>query len=723
MEKDLRILVIDDDPQIQLLLVRMLTSAGYETHRATHGEEGIRLAMEIEPTLILLDMVLPDIDGEIVCRRIKETPSLAGTIIIILSGLKTSSDHQASALEAGADGFMVKPIHRRELLARIQAIFRIKRMEDELRAQRDALEATNQILTETISQRTQVEESLRKTQNELESRVKARTEALGAAVVQLEHEIEERKRTERELRLSENRFRTTFELAPVGLINTAPDGRLLRVNQRFANFTGYSEKELLGMTFGDVTHPDDLAEALEYRTRLLNGEIQTYSLEKRYIRKTGAAVWANITVTMLRDEAGQAQYTITVIEDISQRKQTEASIQRNYDIQGVINALLTLSLSDTDLEAMLSRALDRIVAIPWLTFESMGGIFLKEDGADSLVLKAHNRMPEQLLISCGEVPFGECLCGRAAERREIVFSDRIDHSHHRTYAGITPYGHYCVPILAEEKVLGVIVLFLQEDFQRSHRAEEFLGTVSNTLAGIIQRKRAEEALRKAHKGLSRAHNQRKFLSKRLIDLLEKNRHQIAMELHDHIGQTLTSCKINLEMIHDRIGAQSPDLGAQVENAKGKVIQAMKDIKEISHGLKPAMLDALGLIPSLRYLFNEIRQDSGIDIRFFSQGLPERFDRGKELAIFRITQEALHNIQKHATAQNIFVNLVRKDNLLSLSIEDDGIGFDRDSAMQMRGGHGPLGLVFMQERTIQLDGEFTIDAKPGEGTLILVEIPI
>ena len=723
MEKDLRILVIDDDPQIQRLLVRMLVSAGYEAHRAQNGKEGLQLAREIVPALVLLDLVLPDLDGETVCRQIKESPALAGTVIIMLSGLRTSSDHQASALEAGADGFMVKPIHRRELLARIQAIFRIKRMEEELRTQRDTLEATNRTLTETIFQRTQVEEALRKTQNELESRVQARTEDLNAVVLQLEHEIEERKRTERELRLSENRFRTTFELAPVGLINTAPDGHLLRVNRRFADFAGYSEEELLGMTFADVTHPDDLAEAIDYRKRLLSGEIQTYALEKRYVQKTGATVWANITVTMMRDEAGQAQYTITVIEDITRRKLTEASIQRNYDIQSVTNALLTLSLSDMNLEAILGRALDRIVAIPWLTFESMAGIFLKEHGADNLTLKAHNRMPKALLASCKDVPFGQCLCGRAAETKEIVFAPRSDIDHDRTYDGMTPHGHYCVPIMAEEKVLGVIVLYLQEGFQRSQRAEEFLGTVSNTLAGIIQRKRAEEALRKAHRDLSRAYNHRKILSKRLIDLLEKNRHQIAMELHDHIGQTLTSCKINLEMIHDRIGAQSPEVGAQVENAKGKVIQVMKDIKKISHGLKPAMLDALGLIPSLRYLFNEIRKDSGIDITFFSQKIPKRFDSGKELAIFRITQEALNNIQKHATAQNIFVNLVRKDNLISLSIEDDGIGFDRDSSMQMRGLQGPLGLVFMQERTIQLDGEFTIDAKPGEGTLILVEIPI
>ena len=391
MENVPKILVIDDDPQIQLLLIRMLSSAGYDAHRAGSGKEGIALAREIEPAMILLDVVLPDIDGETVCRRVKEVPALSGTIIIMLSGLRTSSDQQASALEAGADGFLVKPVHRRELLARIQALFRIKRMEEELRNQRDALETANRILTQEIEKRSRVEEMLRKTQNELEFRVRSRTEDLGAAVDQLEHEIEERKRTERRLRRSEERFRTTFEMAPVGLINTAPDGRLLRVNRRFADLTGYSEKELLGMSFADVTHPDHLAETVHYRQRLLKGEIQTYSLEKRYVQKFGATVWARVTVSVMRDESGQPQYTITVIEEITLRKQAEAEIRRNYDVQSAINALLTMSLSDMDLEAMLNQALTRILAIQWLALESTGGIFLKEENADRLVLATHNR--------------------------------------------------------------------------------------------------------------------------------------------------------------------------------------------------------------------------------------------------------------------------------------------------------------------------------------------
>jgi PAS domain S-box-containing protein len=723
MGKTPHILVIDDEPQIRILLSRILEAGGYRVTVAASGQDGLRKVAELLPDLIILDVVLPDMGGDAVCKRLKENPAMEGTAVIMFSGQATSSDFQASALEKGADGFIVKPIQKRELLARVRAILRIKKMEGALRRQRDDLERANASLVREIGERQRVEQVLRETRDNLERRVKERTEAHATTIAQLEHEIEERKRTERELRQSENRFRTTFELAPVGLINTAPDGNLLQVNRRFCHFTGYSEEELLKMTFVDLTHPDDLARSMEYRQRLIDGKVQHYSLEKRYIRKTGATVWGHVSVSFLRDEAGDPEYTITVVKDITRRKHAEAEILRNYDIQRVINALLTLSLGDISLEAMLRRALDRIVAIPWLTVESIGGIFLADTGSDALELVAQSRMPALQVARCQRVPFGECLCGRAAKDRSIVFSSCLDDRHTLGVKEASAYGQYCVPILAEEKVLGVIVLYLQAGYPRSRRAEDFLETISNTLAGIIQRKRAEEALRQAHKDLSRGYNQRKILSKRLIDLLEKNRHQIAMELHDHIGQTLTSCKINLEMIHDQAGGQAADLGAQVKNVENKIIQVLKDIKVISHGLKPAMLDALGLIPSLRYLFNEMRSDSGIDIKFFSQGIPKRFNRGKELAIFRITQEALNNARKHATAQNVFVNLVRKGDRLSLSIEDDGIGFDRDAALQIRGGHGPLGLVFMQERAVQLNGEFTIESQIGEGSHILVEIPI
>ncbi len=153
------------------------------------------------------------------------------------------------------------------------------------------------------------------------------------------------------------------------------------------------------------------------------------------------------------------------------------------------------------------------------------------------------------------------------------------------------------------------------------------------------------------------HNQRKELSKRLIDLLEKDRKNVAMELHDQIGQTLTSLKICLELVRN-VKNNRAELEAGIRDAKNKASQAIRELKNIFHGLRPAMLDTLGLIPALRELFNDIGNQTDIEIRFFySKNVPKHFDKKQEIALYRIAQEALNNIVKHAKAKEVFVNLI------------------------------------------------------------------
>jgi len=145
---------------------------------------------------------------------------------------------------------------------------------------------------------------------------------------------------------------------------------------------------------------------------------------------------------------------------------------------------------------------------------------------------------------------------------------------------------------------------------------------------ITERKRAEEALTRLNEGLLKEQNQRKILSKRLIDLLEKDRRQIAMGLHDHIGQILTSLKIDLEVIHGQLERDNTELGSQIMRAQEKAVHAIKDVKSISQGLRPGMIDALGVVSSLRELFNEIQQQTDVEIHFFSRRIPKRFEKEK-----------------------------------------------------------------------------------------------
>ncbi len=146
--------------------------------------------------------------------------------------------------------------------------------------------------------------------------------------VGVQKDVTERVRYEEELRESEERFRMTFEAAGVGMAHVAPDERWLRINGKLAEIVGYPMEELLSLTFQDITHPDDLQESLEPINRMLVGEIDAYSMEKRYLRKDSRRVWVNLTVSLVRASTGEPGYLVSVIEDITERKLAELVPER-----------------------------------------------------------------------------------------------------------------------------------------------------------------------------------------------------------------------------------------------------------------------------------------------------------------------------------------------------------------------------------------------------------
>ena len=141
-----------------------------------------------------------------------------------------------------------------------------------------------------------------------------------------------RQEAEKKLRESEELFRATFEQAAVGIARVAPDGKFLELNQKFGDIVGYTREEMLLLTFQDITHPEDLNADLDYLRQVLAGEISTYSMEKRYIRKDRSLQWVNLTVSLVREVSGEPKYFISVIEDINARKQAEAGQEQSNNI-------------------------------------------------------------------------------------------------------------------------------------------------------------------------------------------------------------------------------------------------------------------------------------------------------------------------------------------------------------------------------------------------------
>jgi PAS domain S-box-containing protein len=180
-------------------------------------------------------------------------------------------------------------------------------------------------------------------------------------------DITERKRAEEEVRASEVRFRAIFEQAAAGIAQVGLDGRWLRVNERLCDITGYTEDELLARTFQDITHPDDLDADLASVRRLLRGEIASYAMEKRYLRKDGNPVWIDLTVSLVHTAAGAPDYFVAVVEDISGRKRAEDRLRLLREASDALAATI-------DYEETLAAVTSLLIP----QFVDWGAVFLRQ---------------------------------------------------------------------------------------------------------------------------------------------------------------------------------------------------------------------------------------------------------------------------------------------------------------------------------------------------------
>ncbi len=178
-----------------------------------------------------------------------------------------------------------------------------------------------------------------------------------------------------------------------------------------------------------------------------------------------------------------------------ERKRAEMEKEGGRRIQEALNAILRVSNDNLTLEECLDRTLGLVLSAPFLTLEQKGAVFLVDPAEDVLLLTSSHNLPTTLRTMCAFVPFGHCLCGRAAGTRQVQYADCVDERHENVYAGIAPHGHYNIPIVAEDKVLGVIVLYLPEGRRKEQFEVDFLQAVADILSGTIKRKQAEGALR------------------------------------------------------------------------------------------------------------------------------------------------------------------------------------------------------------------------------------
>ena len=259
---------------------------------------------------------------------------------------------------------------------------------------------------------------------------------------------------------------------------------------------------------------------------------------------------------------------------------------------------------------------------------------------------------------------------------------------------------------------------------------KFLGMVGASI-DITERKKAEASLReimedletKVHERteeLNREVTRRKALSKRLVEILEQDRRDITLSLHDDFGQHLVGEKMKLEELCREIKGKDRDekVDELLAEMKTRLAGMIQDVREISRELWPANLEKLGLVSALHSLKERFRRIGGFSIDLYTRNQDERFDPNVELALYRIAQEALTNIMKHAQATSANINFIKIGETYQLTIEDNGVGFDPEDPE-----HVPLGLLIMEERARLCEGELIVESAPGKGTVVIARMPL
>lgn len=291
----------------------------------------------------------------------------------------------------------------------------------------------------------------------------------------------------------------------------------------------------------------------------------------------------------------------------------------------------------------------------------------------------------------------------------------------RSYAGYEDRWYEVYAYSAGEHLVAV----LYQDITEQKRAEAELGRQREQLQAQADDLRAaaeelDQRVQERTAELMAEREQTRIYARRLVEEVENERRNIARELHDEAGQALTAILIELGSIEAEARRSAVHLVEPVAELKRKTDEVMDGLHRLSRNLRPASLDRLGLVAALRQHIQSFEQQNRIDVDF----MPVHFDNGRlpdqiETAVYRVVQEALTNVARHATASHVGVVVKRKGQRVLAIVEDDGRGFDLNQARE----RGRLGLLGMRERAECLGGRLEVESAIGRGTTIFLDIPV
>lgn len=563
-----------------------------------------------------------------------------------------------------------------------------------------------------------VQESPVKLEASAKNDLKSLIHELEVHQIELEIQNEELRHIQAELEKSRNRYFDLYELAPVGYFTIDRNGLILEANLTGSDLLRTERSHLKGKLFSRFVLKEDQKIFFSHMRRVLENAAPQIC-ELRLVTGRDAAVYGRMESSPMRNETGDVIHIRSAVIDITQEKRVDTDLRESEERFRLIAETSMDIIFQIDSRGLILYSSPSIRSILGYTPEEVKGTFF-----------------ERYLLP-SELP------GARRYFQRLIFGEKLSSLELTIRAksgNPVPLEVNASPVFSGGEIK--FIYGISRDIRERKSAEKALRAAYDTLEMRVEKRTAElqkssQALREevakriqyeeafrgtAGKVLAEA-ERRQFLSRRLVDTLEKDRREVAMYLHDQIGQMLATLKIDMEMLAKESSKIDGSVSRKLETTAQKVSNIMGQARDISRKLRPDILDTMGLIPAFRSLVESFRDEAGLPVRCYYKEFSQEIDPDKALSVYRITQEALNNVAKHAHAKEVFVNLIVKDNLLRLSVEDDGIGFNYGEMTKRTTDEAPLGIMIMRERAVISGGELRVESEIGKGTHVVAEIPI
>jgi len=461
---------------------------------------------------------------------------------------------------------------------------------------------------------------------------------------------------------------------------------------RIRRFTTMAEK-VLNLRSTDIGRP-----IMEIRSNLeildleglLSGVINDLAPKEIEAQDTNGG-WYSVRVRPYRTEDNKIEGAVMALHDVDQLKRSLQEVEQARDFAQVVVEAVPgpLAVLDADLRVMIANRsfyetfeLERLQTEPGLLQDLLRGQWDRTKLTQALRRALLRNRPFKNLEIEGDF--------RGVGRRMFSVEGRS---------------------ISLGQVRRKVLLVAITDITTRVLAEREMKTAHSKLEKNLQH--AKSSLRESEADLRQNRSELRTLAARLLTTQEEERRRVSRELHDDLNQKLAM----LEVDADRLGRQLPSapsaITEQLQSLRFQVADVSNDIRRVAYQLHPSVLDHLGLTVALRSYCSEFSKREGMAIKFLAKDAPEKVPEEISLCLYRITQESLRNVGKHASAKTATVKLEAVDKRIHLSIRDNGIGFDV-AASTHKGG---IGLLSMKERVRLVDGEFALKSAPGQGTRI------